>query len=356
MQIEAGSGEQVPGQYGAAPAWRRAAYGKAVYTRTNLVERRTEAAAADLFFVHELVEMLPPHEEVTLEPFGKVISVTTGNDGVMTSQTREPVYTVTVPAKHRLVVIAKDPKTQAELSKAVYATWTKEHKYFRAMAAKDKKFFANEEEALAGFTADKEAFTKQITEGELFEARKPKNLKDLPVTDLNVLSPDAAWGSLITRSKPAPFIARPPSGDAAQSAWQAQATWFTWTDAQKSWKLKPEFIRDATWVTAASIPLVAVRDDAKASAPARAAAALTLATYRATLLDLAGAKSQIAKALELSPGCLDEANHMIRGGLMDHGEEYYMGRYHWLGLERTITGVQNWQRSAVQGAQIPAAK
>ena len=352
--FEVGSGEHVPGDYGAANASRFLSSNRAVnLIRVNQVTKVDKDAAVDLYFVHEVIDIQPPQGEVALEPFGKVLAVNTAN-GEVIGESREPVYTVTIPARHQLVAIAKNPKTGAELSKTVYASWSKEHKYYRDLAAKNRTYWANEEAALAGYEKDKAAFAKEIAEGELFEAKgkRPKNFTDLPVQSLVVMTPDDAWGAVLTTNHPM-YAARPPKGDPAHAAWQGLNDWISFgvdNPEKEGWKLKPEFTTDPSWIAPAIAKMVAVRDG-NGTPLSKACAALTISSFEAARLNAEAAGAQVKRAQELYPDCLKEAG-FGRGGVTDFGEFYYIARHRWLTIQTTVSKVIDWRLASSKPVEI----
>jgi hypothetical protein len=347
--LEAGNQSDRPsGDYGAARAYdliRRG--GLHSVERQNLVVRVDSGAQAELSFVHEVVSVGEPSDEVKLEPFGKVLSVAvasegTSNAGQITSETREPVYTVSIPAQHRLVVVVKDA-TGKELNKAVYATWTKNHKYYKDKA---KKFFASEEAALASYTEEKDLFAKAIAEGPLFESKKPKYLQDLPVQQINVMSPDDAWGVLL-QADIGCWFAMPNPKD---PAFLAMGQWFE--QGELGWAIKESYKRDSSWVDGATGLMNKVVSDPNASALAKAAAQLNLASIAVAKLDAPAAKSAVAAAQATLPGILDEAGMLTKGGMLDYGSDYYVARNAWLHIEQNINGIIAWKAAGVTNGQI----
>ena len=349
IAIEAGKQtDRPPGNFGAARAYDLIRSGELhSVERQNLVVRVESGAQAELTFVHEVVSVGEPAEEVQLEPFGKVLSVAvasegTSNAGQITSETREPVYTVSIPAQHRLVVVVKDAAGK-ELNKAVYATWTKNHKYYRDKA---RKFFASEEAALAAYAAEKDLFAKAIAEGPLFESKKPKYLQDLPVEQINVMSPDDAWGVLL-QADIGCWFAMPSAKD---PAFLALGQWFQQGD--RGWSIKDSFRRDSSWIEGASGLMNKVVSDPNASALAKASAQLNLASIAVAKLDATAAKSAVAAAQATVPGILDEASMLTRGGIMDYGENYYVARNAWLHIEQNINGIIAWKAAGVTNGQL----
>lgn len=339
----------IPGHFGAAVSQYRLAEGLRMEKRA-LCARVEKNAQANLVFVHEVVSVGEPLEEVSLEPFGKVLSVSTSN-GEITGETREPVYTVTIPAKHRLICIVRDPATSKELAKAVYATWDKAHKYYRN---KDKQFFVSEEAALQSYRAERALFAEQISSGPMFETRKPKNLKDLPVTDLRVMSPEAAWGAVI-QSDLGLWMALPPTGDTAFATMKAALEPY-FEVGPIGMSVKDDIAKDSAWPARAIAALEGVRDAAGATPVAKAVAWLNIATLRAAQLDAGGAEQAVAMAQQSQANILGEASKITRGGVLDYGSDYYVARSAWLNIGETTRLVVAWKNGGRKVDELPAPK
>jgi hypothetical protein len=350
--FEAGNRSERPsGAYGAARAYDIVSGSKLTVDRENLVQRVDHGGQANVAFIREIVEVSEPKDEVLLEPFGKVLSVATNAEGEMTGQTREPVYTVTIPVKERLIALVTDAKTGKELSRAVYATWSKNVKFYQGQ---DKKFFADEEMAVAVYNAEKEQFRARLEKGSLFESqgkKVPKHLKELPVTNLTIMSPEDAWGVYFATSLQ-PYFALPSSDDKSSPAFVGLGTWFDQGDI--GWSLKDTYKRDPAWLIEASEKMQAVLDDSTTSTMARACAHLNLAGFAFCRLHAPEAVKHVAAAQQTHPGILEEKNSMLRGGMMDYGSDFYVARHLWLHIDTDINGIAKWRKNGKNAGTIEA--
>lgn len=328
-------------QFGAAVAIREQRASQTIYTKRPLARKVEQAGQVELHFFHEMIEVGQPEEEARLEPFGKVLSITTENNEIK-SETREPVYTITIPSKHRLVVEAREPNTGKELSRGVYATWHKDLKFYRDA---NKQFFTSPEAAFAAFASEKDTFLRTMAEGPLFDTKRPKAVKELPVDQLQVMSPEDVYGVTVTAYGTL-WLMLPGTGDAAYPVMRdGLASWFTWS--KMSATIKDDSFADSSWISAAEIKLQAVADDVKASPIARAAATLNLATIAAARMEAVKAGDLVVKARALSEDSLGKMNWLGSGGALDYGKEYYKARDDWSSITNRVTAVVNWYQ---QGA------
>jgi hypothetical protein len=333
-------------QFGAAAAIREQRISQTTYTKRPLAKKVEQGGQVELHFTHEITEVGQPEEEARLEPFGKVLSITTEN-GEMKSETREPVYTVTIPSKHRLVVVVKEPGTGKELSRGVYATWSKELKYYRD---KTKKFFLSPEAAFASFAVEKDDFLRSVAEGSLFEAKRPKAVKELPVVQLQVMSPEDVYGVTVTAYGTLWFML-PPSGDPAYAVMHdGLAQWFTWGDMVAP--IKDTSVNDSSWIPAAEAKLQTVLDDTKSTSIARATASLNLATIAAARMDAKQAEALVAKARADNEDALGKMNWLGSGGALDYGKEFYKARDDWSSIANRVTSVATWYQQGASNRVI----
>ena len=343
---EGSIGDNPNALWGAAVAARAMKQGNR-YAKETLARRVDQGGQVTLKFVHEVVGIEAPKEDVQLEPFGKVLSVTTAN-GEVISETREPVYTVTVPTSHRLVVQVVDPaQANKVVSQNVYAVWSKDVKYYRNQ---DKKFFKDEAEALASYTAEKSFFAKQVAEGPLFDKNKPKALKDLPVQNLTVMSPEDLNGAVIRSPSTLNFML-PNKGDkATERIKQAMAPWVTFGELSATGSA--EACVHFGWISEVETKLATIAAESGVSAQAKACIQLNLGTLAAMQIEAEKAERLIGQAQQTHADVLGKIGSFGSGGALDYGSYYYEARGAFLSLANNVRSVDQWVQSGVRNAVV----
>jgi len=331
--------------YGAAVAGRQLREGN-TFERHPLLQRVPSGGQAILSFEHELVSIGEPSEDVSLEPFGKILSVTT-QDGEVRSETREPVYTITVPSRHRLVAVVTDPAGK-ELKRVTYCTWSKDAKYYQD---KHKHFFADENAARASFTAEQEAFNGSLRTGPLFASKKPKNMKEAGVVDLTVISDEDVFGAKVV-SDFALWMALPSNSTDRAEMTAILSRWFKVGDLGCS--LNDAFADDPSWIPVCIAEMVKIRDTVGADKTTRVAATLNIATCEASRLDALAAVAAVKTAQTINPSALGQDGWLTKGGVLDYGSNYYIARDAWLNLGTTVQAVSSWREKGVTRASIPS--